>query len=385
MKQNIFYFVKYNVVSNFKTETMKVIIDSNTIIGDFFMKSPNFTLLLDNSKNKQIDLYIPQIVIDEVVNKYEQQLSKIGNDLITSIKKYNKLSESEIISPITETEIQKKVEDYRYRILKIFNESLATILDYPKVDHSVLAKKAMTHKKPFNSNEKGYRDNLIWENIKSIISDENPDAVVSPDLVFLSGNHTDFAGNKNELHEDLLRELIEEDKSQDVILYESLGEFNEKVSKLYLAEAIKFKEKIENKDFWDFDLKNIIDKFLYTEFIESELHSYREYTPYANDHPIVYQINDEYELNVTSVKQLSSTEFLIDVDFNLETDVTYFMDKYDYWSSDDSNIRAIDLDWNDHVVFVESQVLLPLSVSLIVTSELKCISIEINKIDNEYE
>lgn len=364
---------------------MKVIIDSNILIADFLMKSPNITILLESSKNKKIELFIPKIVVDEVANKYEQNLTKIHIDLVSELKKYNKLSESSIINPVLVEDVKEKIALYKEKIEKIFKDNLATILDYPKVEHSVIAKKAMLNKKPFNSNEKGYRDNLIWENIKSIISEDNPDAVSSPDLIFISGKHKDFLGKENELHDDLLLELSTENKSSDVIIYQSLGEFNEKITKLYLAEADKFKEKLENKVFWDFDLKNFIDDFLFNDFVGDSLHNYREHTPYANDEPTVSEINDEYELKVTSVKQLSSSEFLIDVEFDLEINVTYFVDKYDYWSSENDDYSVIDLEWNDHVIFVESNIILPLSINLIITSALECKSIEINKIDDEYE
>jgi predicted nucleic acid-binding protein len=364
---------------------MKVVLDSNIFIADFLMQTPSFSILFESSKTKQIDLYIPQVVIDEVVNKYEQHLTRIFTELNSELKKYNKLSESSIILPIEAKNIEEKVKSYRINIEKKINENFGTILDYPNVEHKFLANKAMLNKKPFNSNEKGYRDNLIWENIKSIISDENPDAILSPDLVFISGNSKDFSGKENLLHEDLLKELTDKNKSEDVLIYESLGEFNEKVSKLYFAEATKFKEKIENKGFWDFDLKAIIEEYLLGEFIGSDLHNYREYTPYANDTPTIYLVNEDFEFQVTSVKQLTANEFLIDVEFELETTVTYFVDKSDYWSSEDDDYSVIDLEWNDHVVFVESDITLPISMSLIITSELECVGIEINKIDEDYD
>lgn len=364
---------------------MKVVLDSNIFIADFLMQTPNFSILFESSRTKQIDLYIPQVVLDEVVNKYEQHLTRISTELNSELRKYNRLSGSSITLPIESEEIEKKVKSYKKNLEKKLNENLATILDYPDVEHVFLAKKAMLNKKPFNSNEKGYRDNLIWENMKSIISDDNPDAILSPDLVFISGNSKDFSGKENYLHEDLLNELVDKNKSEDVLIYESLGEFNEKVSKLYLVEATKFKEKIENKDFWDFDLKTIIEEYLFVEFIGSDLHNYREYTPYANDSPTIYLINEDFEFKVSSVKQLTINEFLVDVEFELETTVTYFVDKSDYWSSEDNDYSVIDLEWNDHVVFVESDIILPLSMSLIITSELECIGIEINKIDENYD
>jgi hypothetical protein len=364
---------------------MKVVLDSNILIADFNLQTPNFTVLFESSRNKRIDLFIPQVVLDEVVNKYEQQISKMYTEITTQIKKYNKLTSNSFENPIATNSIQESVNTYRDKINGIFEENAITILPYPVVDHKVLARKAMLSKKPFNSNEKGYRDNLIWENIKKIISDENPDAIVSPELVFITGNYKDFSGKSNELHKELLEELVDENKSEDIVLYESLGEFNEKVSKLYYQEVVKFKERLENQDFWDFDLKSVIEIFLFEDFVGSEFHNYRHFVPYANDSPTVYTINEDFKINITSVKQISSTEFLIDVDFNLESHLTYFIDKHNYWSSEDDDFSVIDLDWNDHVVFVESEVLIPISISLIIDAELNCKSIEINKIDDDYQ
>lgn len=364
---------------------MKVVLDSNILIADFNLQTPNFTVLFESSRNNRINLFIPQVVLDEVINKYEQQISKMHSEINTQIRKYNKLTSNSFENPIESDSIQNAVNTYRDKINSLFEKNAITILPYPDVDHAVLARKAMLSRKPFNSNEKGYRDNLIWENIKKIIADENPDAIVSPELVFITGNYKDFSGKSNELHEELLEELINENKSEDIVLYESLGEFNEKVSKLYYQEVFKFKERLENQDFWDFDLKSDIETFLFDDFVGSELHNYRQFVPYANDSPIVDAINENFELNITSVKQISSTEFLIDVDFELETHLNYFIDKHDYWSSENDDFSVIDLDWNDHVVFVESEVQIPISISLIIDAELNCKGIEINKIDDDYE
>lgn len=364
---------------------MKVVLDSNILITDFNLHSPSFTVLFESSRNKRIDLFIPQVVFDEVVNKYQQQISKMHSEISTQIRKYNKLTSNSFENPIKSEFVQDAVNAYSAKIKSIFEEHKVTILPYPDVDHEFIAKKAMLNKKPFNSSEKGYRDNLIWENIKKITADENPDAIVSPELVFITSNYKDFSGKSNELHEELIEELRDENKSEDIVLYESLGEFNEKVSKLYYQEIVKFKERLENQDFWDFDLKSDIEEFLFEDFVGSEFHNYGHFAPYANDSPTVNSISEDFEIKITSVKQISSTEFLIDVDFDLETHLTYFVDKHDYWSSEEDDFSVIDLDWNDHVVFVETEVQIPISISLIIDAELNCKSIEINKIDDDFE
>jgi predicted nucleic acid-binding protein len=55
---------------------MKVVLDSNIIIADFWMQSPNFQVLLESSKKGNIDLMIPELVMDEVLNKFNQRIEK---------------------------------------------------------------------------------------------------------------------------------------------------------------------------------------------------------------------------------------------------------------------------------------------------------------------
>jgi predicted nucleic acid-binding protein len=144
---------------------MKVVLDSNILIADFNLQTPNFMVLFESSRNKRIDLFIPQVVLDEVINKYEQQISKMYSEISTQIRKYNKVTLNSFENPILPNSIYTAVSEYSEKIKNIFEENAITVLPYPDVDHAVLARKAMLSKKPFNSNEKGYRDNLIWENI----------------------------------------------------------------------------------------------------------------------------------------------------------------------------------------------------------------------------
>ncbi|HWY36561.1 MAG TPA: PIN domain-containing protein, partial [Nitrosopumilaceae archaeon] len=53
---------------------MKVVLDSNIIIADFWMRSTGFKILFEKAKKGEIELYIPQVVIDEVTNKFCQQV-----------------------------------------------------------------------------------------------------------------------------------------------------------------------------------------------------------------------------------------------------------------------------------------------------------------------
>lgn len=365
---------------------MKVVIDSNILIADFRMKSPNFKILLENSRSGKIDLRIPEIVIDEVVNKFQQRIAKSQEVISSELDKLQKLTADEMDTPFDEDFVADRTKEYKRLMNRTIRQNKITILDYPRTEHKVLARKAMQVKKPFNSNEKGYRDSLIWENIKTLISSVEKEIAASPELVFITNNYKDFVGSENVLHSDLIDELENEGLYPDSIeIYESLSEFTEKVTKLYLAQADMFKEKLKNNEFWDFELKSTIDKFLFKEFLGSQLYNYYNHAPHANDVPTISSINDDYKIEDIQVKKLSAAEYIVDVDINLDIELDYFVDKHDYWSAEEVEYSIQDSDWNDHVMHVTNISTIPISITLIINSKLECKSIQISKIDNKYE
>lgn len=365
---------------------MKVVLDANIIIADFNMQSPNFKILLENAKKGRLDVEIPEVVLDEAFNKFKQRIEKSQDIVNSEIQKFNKMCKATIDVPFSDDLISTVIEDYKNRVAKIIADNKITLIAYPKTDHRYLAKKAMLSKKPFNTNEKGYRDCLIWENIKSLISEEDVDIASSPELVFITDNHTDFVSNTDQLHLDLVKELEEEGlKNDSIVIYPSLGEFNEKVAKLFLTQASIFEGRLKNNEFWDFELKSLIDEFLFKEFVGSELSNYYEYAPGANSEPTVSSIDDDYKIDNISVRKLSSDEYIVDVNFDLETELDYFVDKSDYYSSDEVEYSVIDYDWNEYVVHASNSSTISMSVTLIINTNLECQDIQINKIDDEYE
>ncbi|KKK54094.1 hypothetical protein LCGC14_3088210, partial [marine sediment metagenome] len=223
---------------------MKVVLDSNIVIADFWMRSNSFKILFESAKQEKIEIFIPEIVVDEIFNKYYQRLKKSETNIESEITTYNKLTQGKKESEITDTEIDKAIDKYKKHFKKVVSENGIKILSYPETEHKFLAKKAMLKLKPFNSNEKGYRDCLIWENIKNLLTEE--DAVIAlPELVFLSNNHKDFVTSDNELHSDLISELengLFDFKS--VKVYPNLNEFNDKQVRLFFEQASTFENKL---------------------------------------------------------------------------------------------------------------------------------------------
>lgn len=362
---------------------MKVVLDSNIIIADFWLESTNFKVLFESAKKGNIKIYIPEIVLDEVINKYNQRLEESTRKIDSELKTFKKLSKADEKNPLTKSIIEKSVADYQKHLKKVVKENSIEVTKYPKTEHKFLAYKAMNKLKPFNSNEKGYRDCLIWENIKTLLTDYES-AVTQPELVFISNNYKDFATSEYELHPDLISELEDEDfDSKSVIIYPKLTEFNDKQAKLFFVQSESFSKKLKNNEFWDFDLKSEITSYLFENYVGSELFKYD--VDYEYSEPTVRSIYEDFEIEITSVKKLNALDYLIDVSFEVVSEIDFFIDKSEYWSmDDDKKISIEDSNWNKWVMWASSEISVPLTMSIIVDSELEVKSCQINSINKNY-
>jgi rRNA-processing protein FCF1 len=232
---------------------MKVILDTNAIFGDFNFKKPTLKILLEEIRQGKLKLYIPEVVQEEVVNQFRLGVEKAQHHIQSGLKTIRELTLQEVAEPLARDYHQTAVSSYRDRLAKLFTDYGIEVIPIPQTDHRRLVQKAMLKKKPFNTNEKGYRDNLIWENIKSLISAEDEEIASTPELAFITDNHTDFLTD-NELHQDLIDELEAQGLRTDTIkVYRNLKDFTDHIVRLYEVQADTFKDRLNNKEFWAFN------------------------------------------------------------------------------------------------------------------------------------
>lgn len=364
---------------------MKVVIDSNIIIADFWLESTNFKVLFESVQKGDIQVYIPEIVLDEVINKFNQRLKESERKIDSELSTFKKLSKKDNKNPLTETIINSSVEEYKKHLEKVIKDNSIEIVKYPNTEHKFLVYKAMNKLKPFNSNEKGYRDCLIWENIKTLLTDYES-AVSQPELVFISNNYKDFATSEYELHSDLISELEDEDfDSKSVIVYPKLSEFNDKQTKLFFAQSESFTKKLKNNEIWDLSLNSEISNYLFDNFVGSELFKYDVDFEYDYSEPTVKSIDENFEIEITQVNKLNATDYLVDVSFEVVSEIDFFIDKSDYWSmEDDKHISIEDSNWNKWVMWASTEITVPLTMSLIIDSETNVKSLQINTINKNY-
>lgn len=364
---------------------MKVLLDTNIIVSDFNFKKPAAIILLEHAKIGKLDVYIPEVVVDEVVNKFRQRIEHAEKVILSELGKISSLNDEPLEELLIKESVTVSVAKYQHRLRAMFDEHKIVILPYPNTSHRFLAKKAMLKKKPFNTNEKGYRDNLIWENIKSLISNLDEGIVANPEFIFVTDNHTDFMSGDG-LHNDLIVELEDQGlQTERVAVYRSLHDFSDRVMKMYLTQENILKDRLCDIKFGDSALRRSLIKYLYEEYLGQDLGDFEFAAPgdyNENGDREITGFNEDFEVLDLEVKKLSVNEFVVDLRISIETELELFVDKSDHYSSSEGGYSVIDYDWNNHVMLVSESQTVPFAITLIVNSKLECQSIEMNIIED---
>lgn len=264
---------------------MKVIIDTNIICSDFQMRGSNFKLLFKGLETGILNarLYIPQIVFEEVMTKYEEKIMENNSLIKKATSNFNRITGKKIYSPLKERNINKIIKDYKVKLKSNFKQYNVEILSYPEISHEKVVSRALNRKKPFTKDGKeGYRDYIIWENALQIAKTSK--------VIFITDNVRDFAGESNkEFHPDLVKD-IDEKAETELYFYRSLADFNNK----FIKPKIKSTSSLSN------EIKEVIRKKILSK------ESYEKINSLLNNQEVYY---DHKNIIIDSVEEISNIKF----------------------------------------------------------------------------
>ena len=199
---------------------MHIVSDANIIIAEGFGNSAQFRLLLNTLDTLQHNLYIPELVIEEVASRFERAYDRRIQRVTDDVEWLSRHLGLALPSPIVMLDKRMKAGLFRNRLIERFNIPNCSIIGYPDTLHEDLVKRATARRKPFNQNGVGYRDSLIWETTLSLATR------LDTQIVLLSENINDFGDEDKELHPDLIEDLSARELPRDkVILVSSLDDF----------------------------------------------------------------------------------------------------------------------------------------------------------------
>lgn len=209
---------------------MRIVIDTNIFCEDYFLRGTNFQLLFDGLKSLPASLHIPEVVVDEVVNRYSEDLAEvIAKDKAHRSQVSRLLADSTQAAPLS-INLKGEVDSYR-KNLEAHLKTHGEIMSYPEISHKRVVERDLARRKPFKRDGSGYRDYLIWENVKSLLP------WGTERVILITNNPKDF-GEGPHIDPELQKDLTNPDHLK---IFRSLREFNETfvIPRLKMLDGIK--------------------------------------------------------------------------------------------------------------------------------------------------
>lgn len=205
---------------------MFILIDTNIFFNNWFLRNPGFKLLANFCSNTRARIMLSQVVVEEVDAKFELERVRVNRALKEAMYAAGRVAENAMPSPALEI-----ARNYSFAQVasNLFTGSIVPV-SYDGVENSVMVKKAISSKRPFRESEKGYRDCLMWLSaLMHLKAHQEVASGGSPELVFITKNHTDFCekGKPLKLHRDLLEDMAALGIKNLVSVYGDLREFIE--------------------------------------------------------------------------------------------------------------------------------------------------------------
>lgn len=350
-------------------QKMKIVIDTNIFCRDFYMSNSVFRVFFDGLKRVGHVVYIPQVIYDEVLNKYNERLLDLRLDVETSVGKFSRFVKQEFDQTITDTIIQDLNEEYKRLFDDKLKEIHAHILDYPQISHQKVVQRALERRKPFNEKGAGYRDTLIWESILELISIE-PIGTIA----LISANTKDFA-EQDELHEDLLNDiqlLGNEDNSQ-VIFFSSIESFIDKYIKPTMEILEGIQTQLAEDTYPDLSLQSFISDELISLLGDTELDIELQGIYHLFENPSLSQIEEVNDIFDIEVRQLSSGHLLVSFSVTVLAQLDFFISKANFPILTEEEQNLIwEHDWNDHYMAgsINKEMILELNLTFDTHSQL---------------
>lgn len=353
---------------------MKVILDTNIIFSDFHLKGARIKNLCESVKSTGDTVHIPEVVVDESINKYRKKTRECKLKIDRGISDFKRLTGKDVEdNPISDEFILKESEKYARSFKKQLQELGIKIIPYPSISHQELVKRDLARKKPFQETGKGYRDALIWESVKSIC-EKSLSLFENPKIIFVNKNHKDFC-EEGLLHPDLKEDLVNNGINEDYVrVIEDID--------IFIKEYIKPKQKIlkniqeelnANKQYNGIYLNTEINNRI-TEFLLHREFDYEE-SPFRQEfeNPSVVGIN-EPSFTVMEVRQISEEEFFVEVKIDVDCEFNFFIFKNDAMCMDEDELPYIwDSDWNKHYMAASKTIPIKLKETLIVNSSFEAV------------
>ena len=197
-----------------------IVLDTSVLVPDFRLRGQVFRAVLRTAQDLRDHICLPKIVVDELINKFREQLQSSCDSLRRYEGKIRDLTGTHIDEG--RIGVSEQVVIYSDWLQSELSKNQIESIHYPSVSHESLVKRALARRKPFcPEGQRGYRDAILWETILK------QSRAHRHEVLFVSKNMRDFAdpGNSHRLHPHLIEDLhsLRHDEASVVWLNKAAG------------------------------------------------------------------------------------------------------------------------------------------------------------------
>ena len=325
-----------------------VVLDTNALHGRKPFTRADAAVLLELARTGHIRLVLPDVVLHELsrqwVERLDEHSAKLGSVLGELNDTLGEADAPELILDPPELD-RGAFYDAASALLKRKGVEIPSCPDVPA---SELLDRDISTRKPFSRDGKGFRDALIWENVRALC--DGLDDFSTP-VLFVTNNTNDFCDelDSTTLHPDLRSELPALERFEvitflkDVLMHEAIAPL---AALLRVLEETFTPARIEAlvddalADFTGYDIAP--NDGLYEEYAE---YSFRSTLDNASFEAIMYDADAiSFEVYRTGDTDEMAIRVVVDADCSIEG----FVDK-SMWDYDGFTYTE---DWNRHVLHV---------------------------------
>ncbi len=346
---------------------MRIVIDTNLFCEDYFLRGANFRLLFDGLKSLPASLYIPEVIVDEVVNRYSEDLAEaIAKDKDHRSQVGRLLADSTQAASLS-VNFNVEVENYRTH-LETRLKTHGAIMAYPEISHKRVVARDLARRKPSKRDGSGYRDYLIWENVKSLL------LWGTERVILITNNPKDF-GEGPHVDPELQKDLTNPDHLK---LFRSLREFNETfvLPRLTMLDGVKAAIQADPSKIGLMNWlgENLLDVVRDAGDLECLIAGF----PSGAGSVRPVELVAFHDLKVNDVRELESGEKLLDLNVGAEIDFSIDIDWDDYlnhqevrdWAGEASEEFAFSFSRHVAFVIIEIELTVDLEVPRVTSHEL---------------
>lgn len=196
---------------------MIIFLDTNIFFNNWHLKNANFKLLFNYVANTDSTILISEIVCDEINNKYRQAIQESHHSLTSALGKYQRLFIEDL-----KIEIPKGEDKYNFRNVILSKTEHLIIYGYENISNSTIVTRAIKKVKPFQEEDKGFRDTLIWLSFLDYLKSRG----IKEDITFINNNSSDFYNDKkSDFNDDLKKDIAENEITNNFSVFKDLYSF----------------------------------------------------------------------------------------------------------------------------------------------------------------